>query len=125
MPSGPIFGATDDTIFAFTASGVIQNKYPVMGYNDTVVPESLKITSNGHLLYVTTGGGSNNTSGYQLNIIGATKLVIGNDSIATPMPTTTAYVNFTVGHMTADPVRDLVYVADQTDADLRGKHRLR
>ena len=36
--------------------------------------------------------------------------------LASPLPTATADVNFTIGRMVADPVRDVVYVADQTDA---------
>jgi PKD repeat protein len=35
---------------------------------------------------------------------------------AVPLPTATADVNFRMGRMVADPVRDVVYVGDETDA---------
>ncbi len=38
--------------------------------------------------------------------------------LASPLPQATADVNFRMGRMVADPVRDLVYVADQTDAQI-------
>ena len=73
--------------------------------------ESLKITPNGNLLYSYVN--YNGTS--ELGIIGPSSLVIADDPARTTLPTASVTVNFTVGRMVADPVRDLVYVADQTD----------
>ncbi len=196
--SGPIYGAAaDNGIFEFEASGNVLAQYPSVGLNYFIVPDSLKITPNGNLLYANYNLSSNGADVYRLAILGTSSLDIDTVPIARftfspvsngemsfdastssagvpgetltsyawefgdgttgtgettthayagtgpftvrltvtnatgqsdefslqvtqltsalPQPTATADVNFTIGQMVADPVRDLVYVADQSD----------
>jgi PKD repeat protein len=69
LPSGPVYGGTDSTIFQFSPSGIVEATYPVP---QGLMSESLKITPNGHLLYGNVTG--DNTS--ELGIIGLSGLAI-------------------------------------------------
>ena len=111
LPSDLVYSASGDVIFEFTEGGVVVARYSAP---EGVMAGSLMITPNGNLLYGNVTG--DNTSA--LGIIGVSNLEIGNDSVVTqsPISTTAVDLNFTIGQMVADPVRDLVYVADLTEA---------
>lgn len=120
--SSAVFAASDDgTIRRFNKSdGVFLYDYDYPTFGDgfgDVIKGALEMTANGHVVYGREGGYTYDRRWY----LG----IIGHDSINPPdsvsLPSLSQHevvTSWTVGDMTGDPLRNLVYVVDETNQKL-------
>ena len=120
-----VFGASgsvyDGRIRRFDkATGATMHDYLYTGAGSgfeggRVMNGALEVSPNGHVVY---GKHSLSSGNYYIGIIGSSNLMIPDVAESTGAPHLEVTTTWTIGSILGDPVRDLVYIVDETNSKL-------